>query len=151
MPTPSLLSPSDLERLRTRLRGLSPSAPAQWGKMNAAQMLAHLNVALGASLGEATYKRGLLGHLFGGLAKGGALGEKPFGKGLPTDKAYKIRDERDFSKEQAGVFARLDRIAAGGHGAFTSGPHPFFGTLTPGEWDVLMWKHVDHHLRQFGA
>jgi hypothetical protein len=101
MPIPSLLAPTDRDALLQRLRGLSPSAKAQWGKMDAPQMLAHLNVAFHAALGDATYQRGLLGYLFGGLAKGGALGEKPFGKGLPTDKSYKIRDQRDFAKEQA--------------------------------------------------
>jgi len=30
-------------------------------------------------------------------------------------------------------------------------PHSFFGRMTPDEWAVLMYKHVDHHLRQFGA
>lgn len=151
MPTPSLLAPADLEAVLARVRGLSPTARAQWGKMDAAQMLAHLSIALQAALGDTKVKRGLLGYLLGGLAKGGALGEKPFGKGLPTDKSYVVRDVRDFGKEQAEVVALLRRLAGGGHGAFTTNAHPFFGPLKPTEWDTLMWKHIDHHLRQFGA
>jgi hypothetical protein len=151
MSTPSLFVSADRDALLARVRGLSPSATRQWGKMDVAQMMAHLNVALHAALGDTTYKRGLLGYLFGGLAKGGALGPKPFGKGLPTDKSYVIRDARDFAKERAEVVALVERAARGGPGAFTTNPHPFFGPLEPSEWDVLMWKHVDHHLRQFGA
>ena len=151
MPIPSLFAPADLGTLLARVRGLSPSAKAQWGKMDVSQMLAHVNVSLHAALGDTKHERGLLGYLFGGLAKGGALGEKPFGKGLPTGKSYVIRDARDFAKEQAEVVALVERIARGGPGAFTTNPHPFFGPLQPSEWNVLMWKHLDHHLRQFGA
>lgn len=151
VPTPSLFTPSDLEALLARVRGLSPSAKALWGKMDVAQTMAHLNVALHAALGDTKLDRVLLGYLFGGLAKGGALGEKPFGKGLPTAKSYVVRDTRDFATEQAQVLALVERLGRGGPAAITTHPHPFFGALTPAEWDVLMWKHLDHHLRQFGA
>lgn len=151
MPTPSLFAPADLEALLARVRGLSPSARAQWGKMDVAQALAHVSVSLRVALGDAKVKRGLLGHLFGGLAKGGALGPKPFGKGLPTDASYRVRDPRDFAKEQAELVSLVERTARGGPGGFTTNPHPFFGPLAPAEWDVLLWKHLDHHLRQFGA
>jgi hypothetical protein len=29
--------------------------------------------------------------------------------------------------------------------------HPVFGRIKPNDWDVLVWRHLDHHLRQFGA
>ena len=151
MSTPSLFVPADLEALLARVRGLSPSAKAQWGKMDVAQMMAHVGVSLRVALGDAKVKRALIGYLFGGLAKSGALGPKPFGKGLPTDKSYVIREARDLAKEKAELVALLERTARGGPSAFTTNPHPFFGPLAPAEWDVLMWKHVDHHLRQFGA
>lgn len=148
---PSLFVPADLDALLARFRGLSPSGKARWGKMDAAQMLAHVNVALHAALGDTKEKRVLLGYLFGGLAKRGALGEKPFGKGLPTAKSYVIRDPRDFGKEQAEALALVERLGRGGPAAITPHPHPFFGPLTRTEWDVLVWKHLDHHLRQFAG
>ncbi|MDZ4803510.1 MAG: DUF1569 domain-containing protein [Candidatus Eisenbacteria bacterium] len=30
-------------------------------------------------------------------------------------------------------------------------PNPIFGNLSVDEWGKLSWKHLDHHLRQFGA
>jgi len=30
-------------------------------------------------------------------------------------------------------------------------PRCFFGKLSGKEWGELMYKHIDHHLRQFGA
>jgi hypothetical protein len=45
----------------------------------------------------------------------------------------------------------IDRFVSGGPSACTNHPHPFFGPLTPAEWAILMYKHLDHHLRQFGV
>jgi hypothetical protein len=45
----------------------------------------------------------------------------------------------------------IDRFAAAGPQGCTTHPHAFFGSLTPDEWAILMYKHLDHHLRQFGA
>jgi len=45
----------------------------------------------------------------------------------------------------------IDKFAAGGAAGCTKNPHSFFGRLTPEEWAILMYKHLDHHLRQFGV
>ena len=45
----------------------------------------------------------------------------------------------------------IDRFAAAGPKGCTTHPHSFFGPLTPDEWAILMYKHLDHHLRQFGV
>lgn len=151
MPPPSLFAPADQAALLARIRSLTPATPALWGRMNVAQMLAHLQIALASAVGETKRPRSLLGRVVGRLAKRSALGPKPFGKGLPTDKSFVVKDPREFQRERDGLTARLDALARGGPSAFTDHPHIFFGPLTPPEWDLLMWKHVDHHLRQFGA
>jgi hypothetical protein len=89
--------------------------------------------------------------LFGKMAKKSLMGDKPTQRNLPTDKAFIVRDARDVTLEREKLAALLERLGAGGEGALTKAPHPFFGVMTPHEWDVLMWKHLDHHLRQFGA
>ncbi len=53
--------------------------------------------------------------------------------------------------EQHRLSALIDRFAAAGPAGCTTHPHTFFGPLTPQEWAALMYKHLDHHLRQFGA
>jgi hypothetical protein len=45
----------------------------------------------------------------------------------------------------------IDRFVASGPAGCTNHPHSFFGRLTPEEWAILMYKHLDHHLRQFGV
>ena len=60
-------------------------------------------------------------------------------------------DDKDFETERNRLSGLIDRFAAAGPAGCTSHPHAFFGPLTPDEWAVLMYKHLDHHLRQFGA
>jgi hypothetical protein len=62
-----------------------------------------------------------------------------------------IEDERELVKEKERLTATIDRFAAGGPRVCTAHPHAFFGKLTPQEWAILMYKHLDHHLRQFGV
>ena len=151
MSTPSIFRPSDLDALLARIRGLPPTAAAQWGKMAVAQMLAHCQVPLRVATGEVKLPRGLLGKLFGGMAKKSLMKDEPFKRGLPTDPEFRVRDACDFPTEKGGLLTLVERLGRAGPGGLTKEPHPFFGALTPVEWDTLMWKHLDHHLRQFGA
>jgi hypothetical protein len=41
----------------------------------------------------------------------------------------------------------VDRVADGTANAV----HPAFGPLSPQEWGRLCWKHLNHHLVQFGV
>ena len=63
---------------------------------------------------------------------------------------YRI-DERDLGKERDQLSGLIDKFAAGGAAGCTRNPHSFFGKMTPEEWAILMYKHLDHHLRQFGV
>ena len=151
MATPSIFRADDLDTLLGRIGRLEPASTRTWGKMDAAQACAHCQVPLRVALGEQRLKRGLIGILFGGLAKKSLMRDEPFKENLPTDKAFLVRDARDFRVERERLVALVFRLGRGGPSLLTSEPHPFFGALTPAEWDRLMWKHLDHHLRQFGV
>jgi hypothetical protein len=77
--------------------------------------------------------------------------EKPFSKNNPTDKKLVVSDQRDFLREQEQLKLKVRQFYEGGESQCTRHPHPFFGALTPQEWSRGMYKHLDHHLRQFGA
>lgn len=134
-----------------RVQSLRPDTKAQWGKMSVAQMLAHCQVPLRVAGGELILKRGLIGFLFGKLAKKKLAGPEPFGRNMPTAPEFIVRDARDFTVEQKRLVELVQRFAERGPGGLTREPHPFFGPMTVEEWDRLQWKHLDHHLRQFGA
>lgn len=147
----SLFQPPENTEVVKRIQNLRADAQAQWGKMSAAQMLAHCQVPLRVASGELKLKRGLIGLLFGKLAKKSLVKPEPFKRGLPTAPEFVVRDARDFVVEQQKLVELVQRFGQRGPAGLTREPHPFFGPMTSAEWDLLQSKHLDHHLRQFGA
>ncbi|MBK7642297.1 MAG: DUF1569 domain-containing protein [Planctomycetes bacterium] len=151
MPRPSLFEKQDRESLLARLSSLRADSARQWGKMDAARMLAHCQQPLRVALGDLPLKRGLVGLLFGGMAKRSLLADKPWKPNMPTAPEFKLAGSGDFERERKALFALVQRLGEGGPAALTQEPHPFFGELSVEQWDTLQWRHLDHHLRQFGA
>lgn len=139
------------QQLLDRLAGLQPDSPRQWGKMDAAQMLGHCTAALQVGTGDTPREHSLLGRLLGWTVKKKLLGDAPFSRNSPTDPTFVITDARDFAVEKVRLQAIIERFAAQGSAAVAGRTHSFFGRLTGEEWGRLMAKHLDHHLRQFGA
>jgi hypothetical protein len=140
-----------VEEVCSRIDKLQPAMQRQWGKMDVAQMMAHCSAALDMATGAAKLPRMFIGRLIGPLVKPVFVNEKPFSKGNPTAKELVIADQRDFRLEQQQLKVKIRQFHEGGEGKCTNHPHPFFGALTPYEWSRGMYKHLDHHLRQFGA
>lgn len=147
----TLLDAADSNEVLQRIHRLRPDSRALWGKMTVAQMLAHTQVPLRVASGELVLRRGLIGLLFGRLARRMLVGPKPFGRDMPTAPEFRVQDERDFAIEKANLIALLQRFQSRGAAGITKKPHPFFGPLSVEQWEALQWKHVDHHLRQFGV
>jgi transposase InsO family protein len=76
--------------------------------------------------------------------------DEPMRRNSPTVKGLVVRDERDLGTERERLCGLIDRFTAAGPEGCTTHPHSFFGRLTPEEWAILMYKHLDHHFRQFG-
>ena len=149
----SLFDPAVANQIKTRLGKLGPESERRWGKMTAPQMLAHCSVSMQWAVGEVVPERGALPvRLIGRLVKPMVFrNEDPLRKNSPTAKSLIVADERDFGKERDRLTGLIDKFAAGGAAGCTTNPHSFFGTLKPEEWAILMHKHLDHHLRQFGV
>ncbi|CAM3526684.1 hypothetical protein FSS13T_20330 [Flavobacterium saliperosum S13] len=147
----NLFNPSDVSGILERIEKLTPDSPRQWGKMNAAQMLAHCNKSVETAMGQNFMKRLFIGRIIGTLLKTKVVIAKPFGKNSPTDKSYIFPDNCNFEEEKSKITASIRKFSEGGPSQCTTYPHPFFGKFTPEEWAVFQWKHLDHHLRQFGV
>ncbi len=148
----NLFEPSTVQEVKTRVANLKPDSAAQWGTMTAAQAMAHCTGGFETAVGDSMPPRVLIGRLIGGIIKPMALkDDEPMRKNSPTAKSLVIDDERDLAKEKERLTGIIDRFAAGGPAVCTAHPHAFFGKMTPQEWAILMYKHLDHHLRQFGA
>ena len=149
----TLFDPACVQEVTQRLSTLSPGNPRKWGKMNSAQMLAHCSLGLEMAAGEIRPPRALVGRILGPVIKPMALrDEEPMRRNSPTAKELVVfGEDKDFETERERLSVLIDRFAAAGAAGCTSHPHTFFGSLTSDEWAVLMYKHLDHHLRQFGA
>jgi hypothetical protein len=147
----NLIQPGVASDIINRMAQLSPDTKAQWGKMNVSQMLAHCQAPLLVALGEKQMKSNLIGKLFGSMIKKRMLQDAPFKKGLPTDPSFIVKDERNFASERKQLMALLQRFARKGGSVVVARKHAMFGPMTPEEWGILSWKHLDHHFRQFGV
>ncbi|MCE9593864.1 MAG: DUF1569 domain-containing protein [Planctomycetes bacterium] len=151
MTSRSLFVAADRQEMLARVARLTASTKPAWGKLNVAQMCAHCQAPLNVALGELRLKRGLIGILFGGLAKKKLLSPEPWKPGLPTAPEFRVVDPRDFAREHRALTELVRRFGEGGPSKLTQEPHPFFGPLTVEQWSELQWRHLDHHLRQFGV
>ena len=148
----NLFEAARVEEVKQRIARLRPDSQRQWGKMNAAQAVAHCSAGLELAVGDKIPPRLLLGRIIGRIVKPMALGnDEPMRRNSPTVKDLVVQDERDLGTERERLCGLINRFAAAGPKGCTTHPHSFFGPLTPEEWATLMYKHLDHHLRQFGV
>ena len=147
----NLFDSSAKNEILQRLGALTPEAARQWGKMSVPQMLAHCSVALESGTGDKPRPQKLIGKIFAPFVRKGLLGDKPFSKGSPTDPTFVVRDERDFAREKDRLAGLVERFCALGKDEACKQTHSFFGRMTGDEWGRLMYKHLDHHFRQFGG
>jgi hypothetical protein len=134
-----------------RMDILSPQSQRQWGKMNVAQMLAHCKEAFKVPLSDKKMPRMFLGLLVGWMIKSKLYNESPWKHNLPTAPNFIIKDERDFEKEKQELSGLISQFYNGGPEKAGRFPHPMFGSFTPEQWGKAMYKHLNHHLMQFGA
>ena len=145
----TLFDETTVQEFTERFEKLSANIKNEWGKMNATQMLAHCTASLQMPTGDIVIKKspyGLIGWMFRHLFRN----EKPFGKNSPTAPELVMTENRDFEVEKKRFLDAFQK--------FTTGPdavkcfqHPFFGKMTCEDWGRLMYKHMDHHFRQFGV
>jgi hypothetical protein len=147
----TLFQSEAVDEVISRIDKLTPATPALWGRMNAAQMLAHCSGAIDMASGRLILPRVLIGRILGPFVKPIYTNHKPFSRSSPTDKKLVVADARDFGQEQEKLKLRIREFQQGGEAQVTKHPHPFFGTFQPQEWARGMYKHLDHHLRQFGV
>ena len=148
---PSIFDAASRKRLCERIEAITHQSQRAWGTMTPAQTLAHCQVPLKVALGEQHLPRTWVGRLFGWMAKKMITTPAPFKRDMPTDPRFVVDGNRDLEQERGELVRLVNRLGEGGPQALIDGPHPFFGKMTAQQWDTLMVKHLDHHLRQFSS
>ncbi|KIC95429.1 DUF1569 domain-containing protein [Flavihumibacter solisilvae] len=146
----SIFNHSTFVSINSRILELRPSAKRQWGKMNLVQMMRHLTIATGSGIrvyklhDESSYlSRTFLKFLVLRL-----LRRLPHNAPAPKSFRTETKILLDFSAEKANVLNILELAYSSTQGIYL---HPMFGKMNRNEWGTLVYRHFDHHLRQFGA
>ncbi len=148
----TIFNPHDYQQILNRLEQLSSTSSNRWGKMNVNQMLVHCSHQLKLGLGMIK-QEALEGSPFmrTGLVKWLVLFVIPWTRGLPTPAKMNVIEQqisvKDFDAEKKVLLDHLDQVQQ--YPKLL--PHPFFGALDEKYWGRLIWKHLDHHLKQFGV
>ena len=151
----NLFDSSLTEDTKQRIMELHHHSQRLWGNMTVAQTLAHCTSALEMAMGVINPKRAAFpANVMGLLIKPLVFGnDKSIRRNSPSSPELFSADDAkcDFERERDCLIAAIDRFANKGAGCCFQHPHPFFGPLKPQQWAILMYKHIDHHLRQFGV
>jgi len=135
--------------LTRRINSISEKNTAQWGKMNAYQMLKHCTLWEEMALGKTKYKQAFIGRLFGKMALRKVLGDdSPLAHSTPTVPAFRVTGSGDAEAQKAEWIRLIGEYDSFSNNNFI---HPFFGKMTKEQIGQMAYKHADHHLRQFNA
>lgn len=145
----NLLNPESFEKSLKRLERINADTLPQWGKMNAAQMMHHCQKPLLIALGKSNFglQRNLLAQWF---FKSQLYNDKPWPKGMRTPKAFKVDEEKDCTREKSRLKELLQEFYMQRHRDHWP-KHPVFGQFTAEQIGKMQYKHLDHHLNQFGV
>lgn len=134
------------------MEGLKADSTPQWGKMNVAQMLAHCCVPYEMALDNLHQPEPwLIRKLLKMFAKETVVGTKPYKKGTPTGKAFQVSENQNFEDQKNRLIQYLRATQEKGISYFEGKAQLNFGILTGNQWNNMFYKHLDHHLKQFGA
>lgn len=152
MPHTNLFHTETAQHFISRVNQLTPTTQPKWGKMNVAQMMAHVSVVLEKAMSKEKEPRRLISYVLGPLFKNLITNPKPYKPGSPTSPAFiTIGLECDFDTEKKRLQKAIHQFSEGGPSNVSPHPHPFFGKMSVDDWNRSQCKHLNHHLTQFGV
>ena len=145
----SIFNADALKEIIDRIEKLNENTLAHWGKMNVGQMAWHCQGPFNIMLEKNDYgmKPSWLAKVF---FKKSLYNEKPWRKNLPTAKFLKTKDGKNFNEEKPKLVDLVNEVYSHREKKEWN-PHPAFGYFTKQQWGQMQYKHLDHHLKQFGV
>lgn len=152
MDLPNIFTEEVSQQIIDRINKLTPETQAQWGKMNVPQMLAHCNVTYEMIYTDKHPKPNfLMKAMLKAMVKNKVVTPAPYAQNGPTAPAFKIADKREFEKEKVRLVDHINQTQQLGENEFDGKESHSFGKLNKNEWNNMLYKHLDHHLKQFGV
>lgn len=153
MALPNIFTESVTNDIISRIEKLTPETRPLWGKMGVAEMLAHCCVTYEYVFEPNKYKKNnaFVRFILKLLVKPKVVGEAGYPQNGNTGPDFIIKDTRDFATEKARLIAFIQKTQKMGATAFEGKESHSFGPLTAIEWNNMFYKHLAHHLGQFGV
>ncbi|RPE12431.1 DUF1569 domain-containing protein [Chitinophaga lutea] len=152
MELPNIFTQPVAQDIIRRINLLQPGTTAQWGKMNAGQMLAHCNVQYELVYDDNHPKPGfVMRFILRSFVKKIVTSAQPYKQNAQTAPAFIIKGDRDFDREKTRLIGYIRQTAELGEHAFEGKVSHSFGALSKNQWNNLFYKHLNHHLTQFGV
>ena len=144
----SIFDDSTFAEMLNRIESLTPETGAEWGSMDVAQMLAHCAEIQEVGNGKSLVGTPFIVKLLKRFILKMVLKEKPYPHSKRTHPQFIITDSKDFEEQKARLIDALEKLKAAGP---VSKTHPVFGDMSGEERGWISYKHLDHHLTQFGV
>lgn len=153
MPLPNIFDAGITQQIMQRIEQLTPQTPSKWGKMNVSQMLAHCNVTYEMIFEEGKHPKpgGLMRLMLKWFVKNKVVNEVAYKPNNPTGPQFIIKTEKNFEEEKKRLVDYLQQTQKLGAEYFNGRESNSFGILNTTQWNNMMFKHLDHHLNQFGV
>jgi len=148
----NMFNEKEIQTVVGRIKNLNTQAQPLWGKMSVDQMLAHCNVTYEMVYDKKhpkpnAFKRWMLKT----IVKPIVVSDKPYKKNSRTAPEFLITDAKNFELEKNRLVDFINRTQRLGANHFENKASHAFGSLTSKEWNMMFYKHLDHHLKQFGV
>jgi hypothetical protein len=152
MALPNIFSKEISENLIERINKLTSHTKPKWGKMNVSQMLAHCCVTYEMVYDDKHKKPNpMMKFILKTLVKKTVTNEKGYKQNSQTAPQFIITDEREFESEKNRLINYIRKTQLLGETSFEGKESHSFGKLNKTEWNNMFYKHLDHHLSQFGV
>ena len=152
MALPSIFSKSVTDEIIERINKLQPSTHPKWGTMSVDQMLAHCNVTY-EMIFEDMHKKpnAFMRFILKAMVKNKVVDESSYPQNSRTAPAFIISGKKDFESEKSRLVNFIIKVQQQGENHFEGKESLSFGVLNKIEWNNMMYKHLNHHLSQFGV
>jgi hypothetical protein len=145
----SIFDKSDNEAILSRIKSLTTESNTLWGKMTVDQMCKHCSSTILVAFDKQDVKVNFLMRFLGKMLKNKVF-NSDFGKNSPTAKEFVFAGQYNLESAKQELIVNFSQFSQG-HQVIKVMNHPFWGKMSYEDWDKLMWRHIDHHLRQFGV
>ncbi len=152
MALPNVFTKEVLTDIIDRIGHLDSDFQPKWGKMSVAQMLAHCNITY-----EMTYEdihpkpNALIKFILKMVVKKTVTNEVPYKQNLSTASQFNVKETKNFEFEKKRLTDFITKTQQLGENHFNGKESHSFGVMNKTEWNNMFYKHLNHHLTQFGV